>query len=291
MELIGSFAAAVAVGSLILALTPGKADPTPRVESSVRAMFARQIERSRLALERARLNLDPRLYLALQVVAPIVLAVFGLLLSPPLAVLGLVVGLLAPGWYVRYLTGVEARAAADDAPRVLRAMVNRAAAGGVYPELFAAAAEAARHRWVKSDFKEALGRYYAGEPPSEALAAIRRRQAGRNLALVYDALIVLTRTHQSTTAAAEVLNTLGEAARSNQRLARATASESRGLRLQAGFLALVIPALFVYLLLANPELISPVMSTPLGRFVVLPVAACLEAAGVWLSWRVTRLEV
>ena len=162
-----------------------------------------------------------------------------------------------PRWYVRYLVGSEARAAADDAPRVLRAMVNRAAAGGTYPDLFAAAAEAARHRWVKADFEEILGRYYANEPPAEALVEVRRRQAGRNLALVYDALITLTRTHQPASAAAEVLGSLGEAARANQSIARQAAAESRGLRLQAAILAIVIPALFLYLSVANGELIAP----------------------------------
>jgi Flp pilus assembly protein TadB len=291
VELIGSFAAMVAVGSLILAFVPRKADPSPRLEARIRGGITRSLEHSRDELAKARLALDPRTFLALQVAAPLVFAVLGLIISAPLAVLGFVVGLLAPRWYIRYLTGVEARAASDDAPRVLRAMVNRAAAGGVYPDLFAAAAETARHRWVKADFNEVLGRYFASEAPSEALAEIRRRQAGRNLALVYDALIVLTRTHQPVSAAAEVLNGLGEAARSNQRVARSAAAESRGLRMQAAFLALVIPGLFLYLLLANHALVAPVFDTDLGRFVVLPVAACLEAAGVWLSWRVTRLEV
>ena len=291
MELIGAFAAAIAVGSLILALAPRKADPSPRLEEGVRGVFARSLERSRDELAKARLALDPRTFLALQIAAPLVLGALGWVLSAPLAVLGVVIGLLAPSWYVRYLTGIEARAASDDAPRVLRAMVNRAAAGGVYPDLFAAAAEAARHRWVKTDFNEVLGRYFASEAPSEALSEIRRRQAGRNLALVYDALIVLTRTHQPVSAAAEVLNGLGEAARSNQRVAKSAAAESRGLRMQALFLALVIPGLFLYLLLANHELVAPVFDTGFGRFVILPVAVCLEFAGIWLSWRVTRLEV
>jgi Flp pilus assembly protein TadB len=291
VELIGAFAAAVAMGSLILAIAPRKADPGPRLEASIRGVILGRLERSRDELAKARLSLEPRTFLALQLAAPVVLAALGLVLSAPLAVLGLIVGLLAPRWYVRYLTGVEARAAEDDAPRVLRAMVNRAAAGGVYPDLFAAAAEAAVHRWVKADFNEVLGRYFASEAPSDALAEIRRRQAGRNLALVYDALIVLTRTHQPVSAAGEVLSALGEAARSNQRVARSAAAESRGLRMQAGFLAVVIPGLFGYLLLANHDLVAPVLDTGFGRFVLLPVAACLEFAGIWLSWRVTRLEV
>jgi Flp pilus assembly protein TadB len=169
-------------------------------------------------------------------------------------------------------------------------MVNRAAAGGTYPDLFAAAVEVARHRWVRADFEELLGRYYANEPLADALAAIRPRQAGRNLGLVFDALIVLAVTHQPASAAAGVLGSLNEAARSNQAIARQAAAESKGLRVQALILAIVIPGLFVYLLIVNRELVAPVVDTALGRFVLLPAAALLEVAGIVLSWRVTRLE-
>ena len=78
MELIGAFAAAVAVGSLILALAPRKADPAPRLEAGIRGVFDRSLERSRDELAKARLSLDPRTFLALQVAAPIVLGVAGL---------------------------------------------------------------------------------------------------------------------------------------------------------------------------------------------------------------------
>jgi Flp pilus assembly protein TadB len=61
--------------------------------------------------------------------------------------------------------------------------------------------------------------------------------------------------------------------------------------MQATFLALVIPGLFLYLMLANHDLVAPVFDTGFGRFVLLPAAVCLEFAGIWLSWRVTRLEV
>lgn len=125
---------------------------------------------------------------------------------------------------------------------------------------------------------------------AEALAAIRPRQAGRNLGLVFDALIVLATTRQPASAAGEVLGALNEAARSNQSIARQAAAESRGLRIQALILAIIIPGLFFYLLLVNRELVAPIVDTALGRYVLLPAAVLLEVAGIVLSWRVTRLE-
>lgn len=290
-RLLSSILAGVAVFFGLLALFPGAAEgPETSLREAIRSALERRRASAAAQLAQARLDLSPRTYLGLQVGAPLVLGIAGWLVSLPLAVVGLIAGLLAPQAYVRHLVSVEARAADEDAPRVLRAMVNRAAAGGTYPDLFAAATEAARHRWVKADFEELLGRYFAREPAVDALSEIRRRQAGRNLRLVFDSLIVLAATHQSTSAAAEVLTSLGEAARSNQSIARQAVAESRGLRIQAAILAIVIPALFLYLVAVNPELVAPVTSTALGQFVLLPAAILLEITGIFLSWRVTRIE-
>lgn len=287
---LGALATGIAVFAGLMALLPDRERPGIGIGDALQAAYRRREAAARELLAQARLEVPPRTYVALALTAPLLLAALGWLLSPVMATVGLLIGLFLPRWYVRWLVGGEARAADDDAPRVLRAMVARAAAGGTYPELFAAAAEAARHRWVRADLEELLGRYYANEPPTEALALIRGRQAGRNLRLVYDALYVLIATHQPASAAGQVLAGLGEATRTNQSIARAAVAESRGLRIQALILAAVIPLLFGYMLLTSPELVAPVTDTALGHFVLLPAAVLLEAAGVWLSLRVARLE-
>jgi len=290
LRLIGSVATGVAVFSLLMALLPERQRPSTGIGDTVRTVYRRRQVSAQELLAQARLDLSPRAYLTLVVAAPLVLAALGWLLSPLMAIVGGAVGLLVPRWYVNWLVAGEGRAADDDAPRVLRAMVARAAARGTWPQLFAAAAEAARHRWVRADLDELLGRYYANESPIEALAHIRRRQAGRNLRLVYDALYVLMDTHQPASAAARVLAGLGDAARANQAIARQAVAESRGLRIQAYVLAAVIPLLFGYMLLTSPELVAPVTDTPLGQLVLLPAAVALEVAGLWLSLRVARLD-
>ena len=288
--LLSAILAGVAVFFGLVALSPGPSTDAPHVAEQIRAWRSRRVADAAEVLAQARLELSPRALIALSVVSPIVLGLLGLLLSPLVAAVGVGLGLLLPRAYLRYLVGTEARAADDEAPRVLRAMVNRAAAGGTYPDLFTAASEVARHRWVRSDFDEATSRYYANEPLGDALLVVRSRQASRNLRLVYDALIVAARTQQPASAAGEVLASLGEAARANRAIARQAAAESKGLRLQAAILAIVIPAMFLYLMAVNPQLIAPVTSTALGQYVLLPVAVLLEVAGIVLSWRVTRLE-
>jgi Flp pilus assembly protein TadB len=289
LVIVGATATGVAVFAGLMALLPVPATEGPGFRERLAAWRAAQVEEARRTLAQARLELRPEAYLAVRIAAPLVLGAAGLVLSVPLALAGVLAGALVPRVYLSYLVSGEARAADDEAPRVLRAMVSRAAAGGTYPDLFAAASEVARHRWVKADFEEVLGRYYANESLPDALADVRRRQAGRNLALVFDALNVLVRTHQSAAAAGRVLGTLGEAARSNQSIARQATAESRGLRLQALILAIVIPGLFLYLAATNPAMVAPVTETDLGRLVLLPAAVVLEVAGIVLSWRVTRL--
>jgi Flp pilus assembly protein TadB len=288
--LLSALLLGVAVFFGLMALFPGPTSEAPGVGDQIRAWRARRVAGAAELIGKARLELSPGTLIGITIAGPLVLGLVGLLVSPIVALIGLGVGLLLPRLYLRYLVGAEARAADEDAPRVLRAMVNRASAGGTYPDLFTAAAEAARHRWVHSDFTEVTARYYANEPLGEALLELRRRQASRNLRLVYDALAVAVRTQQAASAAGEVLTSLGEAARANRSIARAAAAESRGLRLQAAILAVVIPGLFLYLSAVNPELIAPVTSTALGQFVLLPGGVLLEVTGIVLSWRITRLE-
>jgi Flp pilus assembly protein TadB len=277
-RLLSAILAGAAVLFGLLALFPGRAGDEPGFGESVRAWRTRRLAGAAELIAKARLELAPRTLIAITIAGPVVLGLLGWLLSPLVALVGLVVGLLLPRAYLDYLVRGEARAADEDAPRILRAMVNRAAAGGTYPDLFAAAAEAARHR-------------YAAEKPADILLGLRHRQASRNLRLVYDALAVAVRTQQPASAAGQVLATLSEAARANRSIARQAAAESKGLRMQAAILAIVIPALFIYLSAVNPELIRPVSSTALGQYVLLPAAVLLEVVGIVLSWRVTRLEV
>jgi Flp pilus assembly protein TadB len=289
-RLLSAILTGVAVFFGLMALFPGKAGEEPGLAESIRAWRARRVAGAAELIAKARLEIAPRTLIAITIAGPLLLGALGLLLSPLVALVGVGAGLLLPRAYLNYLVRAEARAADEDAPRILRAMVNRAAAGGTFPDLFIAAAEAARHRWVRSDFQEATARYYAAEKPADILLTLRARQSSRNLRLVCDALAVTVRTKQPASAAGQVLASLGEAARANRSIARQAAAESRGLRMQAAILAIVIPALFLYLSVVNPELIAPVTSTALGQYVLLPAAVLLEITGIVLSWRVTRLE-
>src|SRR5438093_10713202 len=106
----------------LLALFPGKAGDEPGLGESIRAWRARRMAGAAELIARARLELAPRPLIAITIAGPLVLGMLGWLLSPLVALVGLVVGLLLPRAYLDYLVRAEGRAADEDAPRILRAM-------------------------------------------------------------------------------------------------------------------------------------------------------------------------
>jgi len=256
----------------------------PRLEASVRGIVARRLEQSRDELAKARLALEPRTYVALQVAAPLVLG--ALVWSCRCR---------SPFWdwssaFSRH-TGTSLsdrleQSAADDA---------RGAAGDCQTGPPPAACirtvrgrcRSGTYRWVKADFtsprallcERGAGRGTHRDPPAPGRSKPRSRLRRAHR---------LTRTHQPVSRRRSSW-WLGEAARSNQRVARSAAAESRGLRVQAGSLPRHT-RLFLYLLLANHALVAPArhqlwqVRAAAGRR-VSRVRGCLA------QLRVTRMEV
>jgi len=70
-----------------------------------------------------------------------------------------------------------------------------------------------------------------------------------------------------------------------QRTADDVRARTSGLRIQVVLLAVLVPGLAFYLALTVPGM-RETFTTPLGRFVLLPIAAMLETAGIIASRRV-----
>src|ERR1035437_1105990 len=102
---LGAFAAALAVYCLLMLIRSFLVKETHTEgadETGLRAWYSRQLANAARTLAQARLNLSPRRYLALIYGAPAVLGFVGLIMSPALAVAGVVAGLGAPRLFVRY---------------------------------------------------------------------------------------------------------------------------------------------------------------------------------------------
>ena len=52
----------------------------------------------------------------------------------------------------------------------------------------------------------------------------------------------------------------------------------------------MVPGMYLYLRLVNPQLLSVLDETMLGRFVLIPAAAVLEVTGIALSLRIAQFE-
>jgi Flp pilus assembly protein TadB len=77
----------------------------------------------------------------------------------------------------------------------------------------------------------------------------------------------------------------------NVQLASEVRARTSGQRAQIWLLALVVPALFFYLRLLNPDFLEVLDTTALGRYVLVPVAVFLEVLGIVLSFRLVRVQV
>lgn len=289
MELIGSLAVAGALLAAALALLPRTA------AAPARRWFAdqlrRQSERRRLELQQARLNASPRRYLALTLAAPPAAATLGLLHSPVLAALGAVGGLLIPRVYVRYLINIQAARNEREAPKLLQALLANLSAGSTYLEALRAARDACRERWIREDLDYLVQEFLLGVPLADSIVQVRRRTRSPNLALVWDNLAICVANQVSTQKAKVLLLEISSTLQFNVQLASEVRARTSGQRAQIWLLALIVPALFFYLRLLNPDFLDILDTTLLGRYVLLPAAAFLEVLGIVLSFRLVRVEV
>ena len=89
---------------------------------------------------------------------------------------------------------------------------------------------------------------------------------------------------------AELLNSVAETIREREYLERQVLALSAEGRLSVWILGGLPPGFMLYLLLANPEYLSPLISTPIG-FVMLGTMAVLLVAGVFWMKKLVKVEV
>ncbi len=286
MDVIGALAAVGAVLAAALALIPRP--PRPH---GIRRWFERQLARRRLELQQARLSADPRHYLALILLAPPLAAAIGLHFSPVLAGLGALGGLLAPRLYVTYLVNIQTVRSEREAPKLLQALLANLSAGSTYLEALRGARNACHERWIREDLDFVIEEFLLGMPLAESIVQIRRRTRSPNLALVWDNLAICIANQLSTPKAKILLLEISSTLQFNVQLASEVRARTSGQRAQIWLLALIVPALFFYLRLLNPDFLDILDTTTLGRYVLLPVAAILEVVGIVLSFRLVRIQV
>lgn len=263
----------------------------PAGKDSLRDWLRRHVRRREAELQAARIHTDPRTYVILTLIAPVLLFAIGLLQSIVIAALGAIAGLLLPKIYVQFLVRAHARRSEAEAPKLLQVLLANLSAGSTYLDALRQARLSARDEWIQEDLDYVIQRFLLDVPLETSIREVRARVRSRNLGLVWDNLAICCANRVPTQTAQALFTELASTVQFNVQLANEVHARASGQRIQIWLLALIVPGMYLYLRLLNPDFLSPLDDTALGRYVLVPVAALLEVLGLYLSYRLSRFEV
>ena len=291
MDLLIGACVAAAVLLLGMATAPRPAR-VAEATTPAGSLVDRLVERHRRQLRAARLIMDARRFTLVCAAAPPALFLGGMALGSLVVAAGAFgAGLAVPRLYLDWLVRVQRRRTEAEAPRVLQIIVSSLAAGRTYLEALQEARARVGDRWLRDDLDHVIGQFHLDVPLEESIAGVRTAAAGHNLGLIWDNLAICIANRIPASRAKGLLAELSSTVQFNTQLAQEVHARTTGQRAQIWLLAAIVPALFLYLRLINPEFFTVLDATGLGRFVLLPAAVCLEVLGIVLSFRLARVEV
>jgi Flp pilus assembly protein TadB len=279
-------AGCVAIAILSLGLAIRHRPPRGRSGQLLSRLFGHYQRR----LAAARIAGNPRSYVAMTIVAPVALFAVGWQESPVLGIFAAGAGLVLPRIYLAWLVHSQASRSEAAAPALLQGIVAGLSAGNTYLEALRHARRSSNDPWISEDLDFVIQRFILNAPLADSLREVRARTTTRNLGLIWETLSICDANHLPTQAARTLLVELSSAVQFNVQLANEVRARSAGQRAQIWLLAVIVPAMYLYLRLVNPQLLSVLDETMLGRFVLFPLAAGLEVAGIALSLRIARFE-
>jgi Flp pilus assembly protein TadB len=279
-------AGCVSIAILSFGLAIGHRPPPGRQSQLLGRLFSYYQHR----LAAARIAGNPGSYVAITIIAPVALIAIGWQQSPVLGGFGAGAGLVLPQLYLAWLVHSQACRSEAAAPGLLQAIVAGLSAGNTYLEALRHARRASNDPWISEDLDFVIQRFILNVPLADSLREVRARITTRNLGLIWETLSICDANHLPTQAARTLLVELSSAVQFNVQLANEVRARSAGQRAQIWLLAVIVPAMYLYLRLVNPQLLSVLDETMLGRFVLFPLAALLEVAGIALSFRIARFE-
>jgi Flp pilus assembly protein TadB len=134
-------------------------------------------------------------------------------------------------------------------------------------------------------FAAAVRAFDLGAPLDAALRDARGRTRDHRLIVGLDALSLCVAEQLAASRCITLIASTIDRLLFEQRIAEDVRARTSGLRVQIVLLAALVPGLALYLALTVPGM-AETLATPLGRFVLLPLAAVLEVIGILASRRV-----
>ncbi|HEV8653902.1 MAG TPA: hypothetical protein VGR85_00115 [Candidatus Limnocylindria bacterium] len=136
-----------------------------------------------------------------------------------------------------------------------------------------------------ASFAKAMRAFDLGAPLDVALRGARLAARDRRVIVGLDALSLCVGERLSASRCATLIASAVDRLVFEQRITEDVRARTSGLRVQVVLLAALVPGLALYLAITVPGL-AETLGMPLGRFVLLPLAATLELAGILASRRV-----
>lgn len=270
LELAGAIAAALAVTCLILVPF-----------GSVRVLGATILHPERLLLREAGWTWS---LLAWECLRALTTAV-GLVLAGALGVLPIgVLGAVAPSIAARTRAARRREERARQTISLLQMTLAGLRSGASLTEALRLAVSSGETE-APGPFAGAVRAFDLGAPLDVALRGARTRGLDRRVVLGLDALSLCVAEQLPASRCGTLIASVVDRLTFEQRTADDIRARTSGLRVQILLLAALVPGLALYLAITVPGM-SSTLTTPLGRFVLLPLAATLEVAGVLASRRV-----
>jgi Flp pilus assembly protein TadB len=136
-------------------------------------------------------------------------------------------------------------------------------------------------------FSDALRSFDLGAPLDVALRAARSSLDDRRVTPGLEALSLCVSERLPAARCAMLIASAVDRLVFERRLRDDVRSRTSGLRVQIALLAALVPGIALYVGLTVPG-VADTLATPLGRFVLLPLAAVLETAGILLSRHIVQ---
>jgi len=186
---------------------------------------------------------------------------------------------------------VRAQSARDRARTALAQLLLDAHAslrsGIALPDALRRAAAGCPDRLARRPLETALQRFDLGDALDHAIREAVAGSTDRRLRVTFDTLALGISERLPIERAAALLGAMAERAVHDERLDAEVRARTAGVRAQSYLLAAIVPALSAYLVATMPGL-GATLATPLGRTVLIPLAAALEIAGIVVNRRVVR---
>ncbi|HKY51313.1 MAG TPA: hypothetical protein VJP45_08650 [Candidatus Limnocylindria bacterium] len=192
-------------------------------------------------------------------------------------------GAIAPSILARVAATRRQDARDDETVTLLQLTLAALRSGASLPEALRHSTRSA----PQTVFAEAIRAFDLGAPLDVALRAVRSRHHDPRVTPGLDALSLCISEQLPASRCATLVAGTVDRLVVERRLREEVRSRTSGLRAQIALLAALVPVMALYVCVTVPGM-AETLATPLGRYVLIPLAAVLETAGIVLSRHIVR---